>query len=212
MNSNNKKYVKAATSGNDRFYVVALENVDTDEHKWYSAAWNDGYGNMNDFDKDGGDDKKGTPTSTAFGSGRKNTEMMIKKGIQESYGQLDDNDIWDILINGWTQEMKDKWIEDGYNAINSLHNMNWGIIRDGWFVPSKDEWNVLKGTLNGNIGNGNYMSPYDIGLRNGVWSSSQAGKQYAWRPKFSTSGGKYLIEITSVLYKTYTYLRMANTF
>ena len=60
-----KGVIKAtSTSGNERFYVMALSNVDSSTHHWYNNA----YGNMSDY---------ASATSGDFGTGEKNTQTML---------------------------------------------------------------------------------------------------------------------------------------
>ena len=77
----------ANSSGNERFYVMALDDVDSKEYCWYYSAW----GNMNDYS---------TTTSTSFGSGKQNTKNMIEKWNSNEYGSKNGNseypDVWSL--------------------------------------------------------------------------------------------------------------------
>ena len=69
-----KGVIKAtSTSGNERFYVMALSDVDSSTHCWYNRA----YGNMSDY---------ASTTSGDFGTGEKNTQTMISKWNSSAYG------------------------------------------------------------------------------------------------------------------------------
>ena len=119
---NNAKEViapKKGTSGKDRFYVMALEDVDDIEHTWYNNA----YEKMSDWQ---------TRTSGDFGKGKDNTDAMIKlgqnKGIDNTvtpnvnYGELTANDFW--------------YLESVKNTTTNK-----------WFVPSRAEWAAFANEL-----------------------------------------------------------------
>uniref|UniRef100_UPI003AF000AF hypothetical protein n=1 Tax=Holdemanella sp. TaxID=1971762 RepID=UPI003AF000AF len=90
------------SSGNERFYVMALDNVDNSQHYRYQNA----YGNM-----------IGYATSTSFGSGKQNTKNMIAKWNSSGYGTLNSNDMWGVStvqskINAnpaWYVPSKEEW-------------------------------------------------------------------------------------------------------
>ena len=121
------------TSGNERFYVMALEDINPGtEYCWYDAA----YGNLdssynvsftaNDFAIAGAE-----PT------GRINTERMIASWNAEEYGVQNDNstydDMWGVIQNE---------------------------VDDGWFVPSKSEWSAFGSAFG--ITRSNYSSKYGL--------------------------------------------------
>lgn len=68
----------------DRFYVLGLKNITDGTNStlyWYYSA------NMSDFNSSGsitGFTGKGSPTSTAFGAGKLNTETMINRWYNNS--------------------------------------------------------------------------------------------------------------------------------
>lgn len=79
--------------GEDRFYIMALQDVTQNEHYWYKNAF---YKKMPDYEK---------TTLNVFGSGRQNTLNMMKKWTNEKYGKQDSLDIWNVIKeqvdNGW---------------------------------------------------------------------------------------------------------------
>ncbi len=113
-------------TGNNRFYVMALDDFkkigDRQEEEklfdWYYA----GYWNFMDWDK---------VTAVDFGTGKKNTDIMVEKWNKSSYGEQD---------KGLKQE------DEKYK-----HQDLWGVIQDkvkeGWFVPSRGEWSAFAGNL-----------------------------------------------------------------
>ena len=108
---NNKGIVKPnGGSGNERFYVMALNDVDSKTHCWYYSAYN--Y-KMSDY---------ATYTSVNFGTGEQNTSKMITKWNASGYGTQNGNSSY-----------PDVW---GLSAVQSV---TWNGS-SGWYVPSKQEW------------------------------------------------------------------------
>ena len=103
----------SGSSGNERFYVMALADVDGKQsgtyYMWYDAA----YGQMSDWQ---------SQTSTAFGKGEQNTINMIAKWNGSLYGAQNNNSRYD-----------DMW---GISAVNSR---TWNGS-NGWYIPSRGEW------------------------------------------------------------------------
>ena len=101
------------SSGNERFYVMALDDVDSKYHCWYDDA----YGNMNDYQ---------TATSTSFGSGKQNTKNMIAKWNSSAYGSQNGDssypDMWGLSAvqsgtwngsSGWYVPSREEWAAFG---------------------------------------------------------------------------------------------------
>ena len=171
------------TTGNERFYVMALEDINSGTYYcWYDAA----YGNLdssynvsgtdNDFAIAGAND---FAIAGAEPTGRINTERMIASWNAEEYGVQNDNSTYDDM---------------------------WGVIQDevddGWFVPSKSEWSAFGSAFG--ITRSNYSSKY--GLSTNYWSSSQYNTSRAYRAIFSNGNINY----SSV--SNYSYVRLATTF
>ena len=95
-----KDVLSPTGSGADRFYVMALSDIDANTHYWYYNA----YGNMSDYD---------TTTSGDFGTGRANTETMIAKWNDSGYEEQNDNDMWRLIqtevANGWFVPSRGEW-------------------------------------------------------------------------------------------------------
>ena len=82
---------KGTVTDGDRFYVMALADIDDNTYTWYKNAVG----------------KMSTYTSTAFGSGKTNTEKMIARGnaggtdandkTNSNYGALSDTDVWKVI-------------------------------------------------------------------------------------------------------------------
>ena len=140
--------------GNDRFYVMALEDftdgTNTTFYWYYNAS-----GKMSDY---------ATATSTAFGTGKANTLKMIEYWNAETpYGKQNTRDLWGVIQNS-----------ENYDIVESVNDSK------KWFVPSKDEWSAFGSNLG--ITSNDYKSKY--GLNAYCWSSSQKSARYAWLAGF----------------------------
>ena len=104
-----KPVLKAiSSSGKDRFYVMALENIDSNEYVWYNAAYSN---KMDDYT---------STTSVNFGAGKTNTATMINKWNNKAYGEQNTNpyykDMWGkITNNGWFVLSAKEWAAFGGN-------------------------------------------------------------------------------------------------
>ena len=143
------------SSGRDRFYVMALKDIDGERHTWWANAYRhlDSTYNIsattNDFAVVGAE-----PTGLA------NTRRMMECYANEE-------------INGTT-------VEQGTNDMWGLIGEE---VADGWFVPSNSEWAAFVGEvleLN-NITLSNYGN---YGLSSWCWSSSQRNTIHAYFANF----------------------------
>ena len=130
--------------GNDRFYVMALENFTDGTNTtfyWYDNA----HGNMSDY-----------VTSTAFGTGKANTLKMIEYWNAETpYGKQNKRDLWGVIQNS-----------ENYDIVESVNDSK------KWFVPSKDEWSAFGSNLgdyNSKYGLGNYYWSSSQSYAYGAW-------------------------------------------
>lgn len=100
-----KPIVKAVGNGKDRFYVMALENIDSSTYTWYANAYNNGNGLMTDY---------ASTTSPNFGTGKANTATMINKWNNQAYGPQNTRDgykdLWSKVSAGsWFVPSKMEW-------------------------------------------------------------------------------------------------------
>ena len=100
-----KPIVKAVGNGKDRFYVMALENIDSSTYTWYANAYNNGNGLMTDY---------ASTTSPNFGTGKANTATMINKWNNQAYGPQNTRDgykdLWGKVSAGsWFVPSKMEW-------------------------------------------------------------------------------------------------------
>ena len=93
----------AGTSGNDRFYIMALEDIKQDSKTlfyWYNSA-----GKMSDYS---------STTSQSFGTGKANTANMVAKWNSNGYGSQNSRDMWGVIQNqvkqGWFVPSREEWV------------------------------------------------------------------------------------------------------
>ena len=87
---------KGNTAGkNDRFYVMALSDIDESTHYFYKN------GNMT------------IETLTDFGTGKQNTATMMNRWNNVSYGSQNNNDLWKLIqtqiAQGWFVPSTGEW-------------------------------------------------------------------------------------------------------
>ena len=151
----------SGSSGNERFYVMALSDVDSKQHYWYDSAYS--YG-MSDWQ---------SQTSSEFGRGEQNTINMITKWNNSGYGTQN---------AGNSSYNPDMW---GISAVNSR---TWNGS-EGWYIPSRVEWVAFAGKLGITGGSsGNYSSK---GLSDYYWTSSQRNTYEAWGANFVNGFSSY---------------------
>ena len=88
---------KKGTTGNDRFYIMALDDIDDSTHYFYKSSY----------------DKMTLDTSEDFEKGKENTRTMITQWNSNKYPPQDDNDMWGLIQtqanNGWFVPSKAEW-------------------------------------------------------------------------------------------------------
>ena len=149
-----KDVISPTGTGTDRFYIMALTDIDGQINRtgydWYNAAYS--YNNnkgMEDFE---------STTFIGFGKGKTNTATMISKWTTESYG--DKNQCSDGHLDMWGQIQTQ--------------------VNNGWFVPSKEEWEAFAGELGISENSSNEKYYGNFGLSSSYWSSSQGSADGAW--------------------------------
>ena len=114
--------IPAGGNGQERFYVMALSDIDSSRHYWYYNA----RGYMFDY---------ATTTSVDFGTGKANTQAMIEKWNSEDYGTQNSNDMWGLIqtqvANGWYVPSRGEWAAfgDAFGITSSNYtNYNLSVI------------------------------------------------------------------------------------
>ena len=114
---------KKGTTGNERFYIMALDDIDNSRHYWYKSAYN----------------KMTIDTSVDFEKGKENTQTMISQWNSNKYPPQDDNDMWGLIQtqvnNGWFVPSRAEWsafvVELGITKENYV---NYKL--SGWYWSS----------------------------------------------------------------------------
>ena len=126
-----KPIVKAVGNGKDRFYVMALENIDSSTYTWYANAYNNGNGLMTDY---------ASTTSPNFGAGKANTATMINKWNNQAYGPQNTRDgykdLWGKVSAGsWFVPSKMEWATfAGELGVTKANYSSLGL--SGWYWSS----------------------------------------------------------------------------
>ena len=118
--------IKATSSGNDRFYVMDLKDIDSNTHYWYAGNYS------------GAQMGLVVRTSEEFGMGKKNTANAIEKWNQGgNYGEQNANDMWglikDKVSSNWFIPSKMELIAfAGELQINSSNYLNYNLKDNYW--------------------------------------------------------------------------------
>ena len=142
--------VEGQSGKNDRFYIMALDDIDGSRHYWYYSA----YGQMS------------IDTDTAFGTGKTNTQTMISQWNSNKYSPQNDNDMWKLIqtqaSKGWFVPSKEEWSAFGEELeINSSNYTEKGLSGRCWLSSQSDTnsaWfaDFLNGYMNDDYVYGSY--------------------------------------------------------
>ena len=124
--------MEGTTGINDRFYVMALEDIDGATHTWWANASGHLDSNYNISSTANDFAVKGAEP-TGLVNTRRMMECYANKNINGTEVSQGSNDMW-------------KFIKDEYDA--------------GWFVPSKSEWAAFGAALS--IDKNNYYVNYKL--------------------------------------------------
>ncbi len=118
-------------NGTDRFYVMALEDINVGtSYSWYDAA----YGQL---------DNAVETSANDFGQGKENTAYVLAKWKAEEWGTKNDNetyqDLWgeieEEINEGWFVPSKSEWSAFGGNlGVTSSNYETYGL--SGWYWSS----------------------------------------------------------------------------
>ena len=120
------------TTGKDRFYVMALEDLDNDSHYWYYNA----YGKLDNY----------ISTSTNdFGKGKENTNTMIQAYEDGKYGEAYTSgtytDLWGLetlknkVSEGWFVPSKSEWA-----AFGDMATTKSGLTTGNYSTYGLNDW------------------------------------------------------------------------
>ena len=115
---------KKGTSGKDRFYVMALDDINQGtRYYWYNEA----YGEL---------DKSLSESTNDFGAGKENTAYVMNKWKKSLWGAQDNLDMWGVIEDeidaGWFVPSKSEWAAFGdkfkitsSNYVNQFNLSDW---------------------------------------------------------------------------------------
>lgn len=143
-----KDVISPTGTGKDRFYIMALTDIDGKRNGTYYDWYNAAYGQMSDY---------ATTTSGDFGKGKSNTATMISKWNAKAYGAQNKcsthKDMWgqiqEKVKNGWFLPSRAELAAFGGElGITSSNYRNFGISDYYWSSSQYDAnwaWNMLFG-------------------------------------------------------------------
>ena len=131
--------------GTERFYIMALTDIDGSRngtrYDWYNAA----YGKMEDYEE---------TTSENFGTGKTNTATIIEKWNNKRYGEQNADstflDMWGVIQKevekGWFVPSIDEWVVFGDELKVDTTNYSSKDLSDSYWSSSQfndgEAWNV----------------------------------------------------------------------
>ena len=145
------------TSGNDRFYVMALENFVSSIPHWYYNA----HGNL-DSNYNVSTTANDFAVAGAEPTGKVNSERMIASWNASQYGEQNSNDMWgliqDEVANGWFVPSKSEWAAFGaaFGITSSNYSNTYGLNVHYWSSSQLDTGSVYFarfnfGSINANV-------------------------------------------------------------
>ena len=119
--------VEGQSGKNDRFYIMALDDIDGSMHYWYYSA----YGKMS------------IDTDTAFGTGKTNTQTMISQWNSNKYSPQNNNDMWKLIqaqaSKGWFVPSKEEWSAFGEELGITKSNYSKKGLSDWYWSSSQSD-------------------------------------------------------------------------
>ena len=149
-----KDVISPTGIGKDRFYIMALTDIDGKRngtyYDWYNAAYSKG---MSDY---------ATTTSGDFGKGKSNTTTMISKWNATAYGAQnncsDHKDMWgqiqEKVKNGWFVPSRAEWSAFGgelgisKDSSNEKYYGNFGLSNYYWSSSQYSAYNAWYARFN----------------------------------------------------------------
>lgn len=121
----------SGTTGNERFYIIALSCVGNTAYDWYNAAYNNATNILASVSSSAND----------FGSGKSNTTTVMAAWKNKTYTQdacSSHKDIWGQIqtqvANGWFVPSKSEWA--AFGSAFSITKSNYGSLGFGYFYWS----------------------------------------------------------------------------
>ena len=158
-----KDVISPTGTGIERFYIMALTDIDGKRNETYYDWYNAAYGQMSDYAE---------TTSVDFGKGKSNTTTMISKWNAKAYGDQDKcsshKDMWGQIQkevnNGWFVPSRAEWTafagEFGIteDSSNNKYYENFGLSYYYWSSSQSSSYNAWPMYFDSNHMNGNGVS------------------------------------------------------
>lgn len=142
--------------GNNRFYVIALNDFNNKKYTWYEAVGPE-KNSITDNDI----------TSNEFGTGKQNAFNMIEKWNNVEYGEQSQNDIWrqiqDEVNKGWFVPSSKEWAAFAKNiGVTTSNYSSKGLSSWYWSSSLHNTNNAYNANfnnsyVNNNVNNNNYV-------------------------------------------------------
>ena len=150
-----KDVITPTGTGKDRFYIMALTDIDGKRNGTYYAWYNAAFGKMSDY---------ATTTSGDFGKGKSNTTTMISKWNATAYGAQNNGsnhkDMWgqiqEEVKNGWFVPSRAEWSAFGGELeITSSNYGNFGLSDYYWSSSQDNAYGAWYARFDGGYMSGN---------------------------------------------------------
>lgn len=147
-----KDVLTSIKNGEERFYVMALENLDSSYHTWYSSK----YGSLSE-------DNNEANTVKELGKGKENTKKMKDMWNEDADTSKSENDVWKVIqdagvdLDKWYVPSRAEWAAFGdfcYTKLDPKMDTrkysNRGLTANYW---SSSQWDA----------NGAWVAHFDSG-------------------------------------------------
>ena len=117
--------ISTKESGNERFYVMALSDISSDNYYFYYNA----LGNIEESEWE---------TEGEFGNGKSDTIAMLNKWKDSAYGTQNNNDMWTkietLVDKGWYVPSREEWAAflDAFEITGSNYDNKFGLSTYYW--------------------------------------------------------------------------------
>lgn len=135
-----KDVLTSIKNGEERFYVMALENLDSNTHTWYGSK----YGSLSE-------DNNEANTVKELGKGKENTKKMKDIWNEDADTSKSENDVWKVIqdagvdLDKWYVPSRAEWAAFGdfcYTKLDpKMDTSNFYTSRSlsGWYWSSSQE-------------------------------------------------------------------------
>ena len=150
-----KDVLTSIKNGEERFYVMALENLDSSIHTWYSSK----YGSLSE-------DNNEANTVKELGKGKENTKKMKDMWNEDADTSKSENDVWKVIqdagvdLDNWYVPSRAEWAAFGDFCYTKLdpkmdtrNYSNRGLTASYWSSSQK----TTRAACSAEFGRGGYI-------------------------------------------------------